>query len=123
MDGCGFDSRHLHQHAIYPLIAVVPSLDKLHLYHYNSTITKYFDGTYRSMSNDFILNSDIISVFEKNGVVLLKNMIDNKWQRIILDAIEEDIKKPSPFFHAYETEEGKGKFHGNLRIWEHYEGL
>ena len=48
------------------------------------------------MSNDFILNSDIISVFEKNGVVLLKNMIDNKWQRILLDAIEEDIKKPGP---------------------------
>ena len=45
------------------------------------------------MSNDFILNSDIISVFKKNGVVLLKNMIENKWQRIILDAIEEDIKK------------------------------
>ena len=75
------------------------------------------------MSNDFILNSDIISVFEKNGVVLLKNKIDNKWQRIILDAIEEDIKKPSPFFHAYKTKEGKGNFHGNLRVWEHYQGL
>ena len=75
------------------------------------------------MSNDFILNSDIISVFEKNGVVLLKNMIENKWQRILLDAIEEDIKKPGPFFHAYKTEKGKGNFHGNLRIWEHSQGF
>ena len=32
------------------------------------------------MNNDFILNSENISIFEKNGVVLLKNMIDNKWQ-------------------------------------------
>ena len=68
------------------------------------------------MSNDFILKRDIISVFEKNGVVLLKNMIENKWQRILLDAIEEDIKKPGPFFHAYKTEKGKGNFHVNLRI-------
>jgi hypothetical protein len=75
------------------------------------------------MSNDFILNSDIISFFEKNGVVLLKNMINKKWQRILLDAIEEDIKKHGPFFHAYKAEEGKGNFHGNLRIWEHYQGF
>ena len=58
------------------------------------------------MSNDFVLSSEIISVFEKNGVVLLKNMIDKKWQRILTDAIEEDIKNPGPFFHAYRTEEG-----------------
>ena len=75
------------------------------------------------MNNDFILNSENISIFEKNGVVLLKNMIDNKWQRILHDAIEEDIKKPGPFFHAYKTEDGKGNFHGNMRIWEHYQGL
>ena len=45
------------------------------------------------MNNDFILNSEYISIFEKNGVVLLKNMINKKWQRILNDAIEEDIKK------------------------------
>ena len=50
------------------------------------------------MSNDFVLSSEIISVFEKNGVVLLKNMIDNKWQRILIDAIEKDIKNPGLFF-------------------------
>ena len=75
------------------------------------------------MNNDFILNSENISIFENNGVVLLKNMIDNKWQRILHDAIEEDIKKPGPFFHSYKTEDGKGNFHGNMRIWEHYQGL
>ena len=62
------------------------------------------------MSHDFILNSDIISVFEKNGVVLLKNMIDNKWQRILLDAIEEDIKKPGPFFMHTKLKKAKGTF-------------
>ena len=75
------------------------------------------------MNNDFILNSEYISIFEKNGVVLLKNMINKKWQRILNDAIEEDIKKPGPFFHSYKTEDGKGNFHGNMRIWEHYQGL
>ena len=60
------------------------------------------------MSNDFVLSSEIISVFEKNGVVLLKNMINNKWQRILADAIEKDINNPGPFFHAYKTEDGKG---------------
>ena len=75
------------------------------------------------MNNDFILNSEYISNFEKNGVVLLKNMINKKWQRILNDAIEEDIKKPGPFFHSYKTEDGKGNFHGNMRIWEHYQGL
>ena len=75
------------------------------------------------MNNDFILNSEYISIFEKNGVVLLKNIIDNKWQRILHHAIEEDIKKPGPFFHAYKNQDGKGTFHGTMRIWEHYQGL
>ncbi len=75
------------------------------------------------MNNDFILNSEYISIFENNGVVLLKNMINKKWQIILNDAIEEDIKKPGPFFHSYKTEDGKGNFHGNMRIWEHYKGL
>ena len=69
------------------------------------------------MSSDFVLSSEITSVFEKNGVVLLKNMINNKWQRILIDAIEKDIKKPGPFFHAYKTEAGKEDFHGNMRLW------
>ena len=75
------------------------------------------------MSSDFVLSNEIIPVFEKNGVVLLKNMIDRKWQRILNYAIEKDIKKPGPFFHAYKTKEGKGEFHGNMRLWEHYQGL
>ena len=73
------------------------------------------------MNNDFIINKKIISFFEINGVVLLKNVIDIKWQRILIDAIEEDIKKPGPYFHAYKTE--KGNFHGNMRLWEHHQGF
>ena len=62
------------------------------------------------MSNDFILNSDIISVFEKNGVVLLKNMIENKWQRILLDAIEEDIKKTGFWRTATKSHHSHGTY-------------
>ena len=60
------------------------------------------------MSNDFVLSSEIISVFEKNGVVLLKNVIDNKWQRILIDAIEEDIKNPGLFFMHTKLKKAKG---------------
>ena len=59
------------------------------------------------MSNDFILNSDIISVFEKNGVVLLKNMINNKWQGILADAIDKDIKNQGPFFMPTKLKKAK----------------
>ena len=52
------------------------------------------------MSNDFVLSSETISVFEKNGVVLLKNMINNKWQRILINAIEEDIIKLVILYNA-----------------------
>jgi hypothetical protein len=40
------------------------------------------------MKNDFTLKNEIISIFEKDGVIILKNLINNKWQRIIINAIE-----------------------------------
>ena len=75
------------------------------------------------MKNYLKLNNKIISVFETEGVVLLKNLINENWRRILNSAIEEDIKKPGPYFHAYKTEKGKGLFHGNMRIWEHNKGF
>jgi len=69
------------------------------------------------------IEKKFISIFETDGVVLLKNMISYNWLRILSRAIEEDIKKPGPYFHAYKTENDTGRFHGNMRVWEHNEGF
>ena len=36
----------------------------------------------------------------------------------ILIEVEKDITNPGPFVHSYESENGAGAFHGNLRTWE-----
>ena len=64
-----------------------------------------------------------IEKFQKNGVVVLREVVDDKWRKKIKDAIETDIVKPGPFYHGYKTEDGKGNFHGNLRTWEYYKSL
>ena len=69
------------------------------------------------------LKNENLSVFEKEGVVLLKNAINKNWRSILTKSIDKDIKEPGPFFHDYKTEKGKGKFHGSMRMWEHNEGF
>ena len=66
------------------------------------------------MSNDFVLSSETISDFEKNGVVLLKNMINNNWQRILIDAIEKDLKNPGPFLMHTKPKKVKGTSTGTF---------
>lgn len=56
--------------------------------------------------------------FRTDGVVLLEGLIDARWLARLAGAIERDIKEPGPCFHGYEVE-GGGRFHGNMRIWEH----
>ena len=75
------------------------------------------------MTTDISIGSEIISIFINDGVVLLKNLISDRWQNLLKEAIEEDIKNPGPHYHAYETEGGKGQFHGSMRIWEHNYGF
>ena len=58
-----------------------------------------------------------IDSYDADGAVLLKGVIGREWLDRVAAAIERDIEKPGPFFHGYDTE-GRGRFHGNLRIWE-----
>jgi ectoine hydroxylase-related dioxygenase (phytanoyl-CoA dioxygenase family) len=60
----------------------------------------------------------LISDFERDGVVVMRGVIDDAWRDRLQAAIERDIANPGPFGHGYGVEEGKGRFHGNLRIWE-----
>ena len=58
-----------------------------------------------------------IESYDRDGAVLLKGVVGPEWLDRVAAAIERDIETPGPFFHSYDTE-GKGRFHGNLRIWQ-----
>ena len=64
----------------------------------------------------FKLSSEEIDAFNRDGVVPLRGVVDEQSLKQIADAIEQDIESPGPFFHGYESDEGR--FHGNLRLWE-----
>ena len=62
-----------------------------------------------------------IEAFQKHGVVALRGVVDPYWLEQLAIAIEADIANPGPFFHGYEPENGRGRFHGNQRTWETHE--
>lgn len=57
-----------------------------------------------------------IDAYNEDGVVALRGVVSDQWLEKLATAIEDDIRKPGPFFHGYESDEGS--FHGNLRLWE-----
>ena len=64
-----------------------------------------------------------IEAFWADGAIALRGVVDAGWRRVLAGAIEADIADPGPFFHGYEPENGRGRFHGNLRTWEWHEGF
>jgi len=60
-----------------------------------------------------------IRTYQDDGAIVLRDVISKNWLARIADAIDRDIAEPGPFVHGYVPEDGHGKFHGNLRIWEH----
>ena len=46
----------------------------------------------QKVTTEISLGSEKISSFEKDGVVLLKNLISDRWQDPLKEAIEENIK-------------------------------
>ncbi len=57
-----------------------------------------------------------IDAFNRDGVVPLRQLVSDEWLVKLGDAIEDDIREPGPFYHGYESDEGR--FHGNMRLWE-----
>jgi len=57
-----------------------------------------------------------IDAFHRDGAIPLRRVVSATDLQRLGDAIEEDIRNPSPFYHGYESDEGR--FHGNLRLWE-----
>ena len=64
------------------------------------------------MTNDISLGSQIISKFVTDGVVLLKNLISDRWQNLLKEAIEKDIKNPSSIIMLMKLKEEKVIFMG-----------
>ena len=57
-----------------------------------------------------------IEAYKDDGVVPLRGVVSDADLRRLADAIEQDIREPGPFYHGYESDEGR--FHGNMRLWE-----
>jgi len=66
----------------------------------------------------YTLTQEQIDAYNNDGAVLLEGVISPAWLERVAAAIERDIENPGPFYHGYEAEGGKGRFHGNLRVWE-----
>ena len=64
----------------------------------------------------FHLEQTEIDAFNRDGVVPLRQLINQADLERLAAAIEDDIREPGPFYHGYESDEGR--FHGNLRLWE-----
>lgn len=65
-----------------------------------------------------MIDDAVIRAYDEDGVAVIRGLVDASWRERLAAAIEKDIATPGPFVHAYAAENGKGRFHGNLRIWE-----
>jgi hypothetical protein len=59
--------------------------------------------------------------FDRDGAVLMRDVVPAGWRSVLADAIERDIAAPGPYFVGYRPQ--LGRFHGNQRIWENDEGF
>lgn len=59
-----------------------------------------------------------LASYAADGAVPLRGVVDGRWLQVVADGIERDIADPGPWFHGYVPDNGVGRFHGNVRIWE-----
>jgi ectoine hydroxylase-related dioxygenase (phytanoyl-CoA dioxygenase family) len=67
---------------------------------------------------NYEVHQSTIDAYDKDGVVVLRQVLNEESLVKIAEAIEDDIRDPGPFYHGYDSEEGM--FHGNLRLWENH---
>jgi ectoine hydroxylase-related dioxygenase (phytanoyl-CoA dioxygenase family) len=63
------------------------------------------------------LEPAVVEALQRDGVVVLRQVVDHSWQLRLEAAIEREMEHPGPYYHGYEAD-GGGRFHGNLRLWE-----
>ena len=75
------------------------------------------------MSVEFQVGQQAVDEYAQHGATVLRGAVDSNWLTVLSAAIERDIASPGPFYHGYEPKDGQGRFHGNLRLWQHDEGF
>ncbi len=63
------------------------------------------------------VDPSVVAAFRRDGVVTVRAVLDQTALEELGSAIERDMASPGPFYHGYASDEGR--FHGNLRLWEH----
>ena len=59
-----------------------------------------------------------VKYFEKNGVVLLKNVINEKWIDELKKGVEFNFKQPSKYKCVYEKKNKKEIFYDDYCNWQ-----
>tara|TARA_B100001769_G_scaffold270981_1_gene263065 strand:+ start:3001 stop:3819 length:819 start_codon:yes stop_codon:yes gene_type:complete len=67
---------------------------------------------------DYVISEAEREACFRDGAVPLRNVVSDKWLSVVEAGVDRDIREPGPFVHGYVPDNGIGKFHGNIRIWE-----
>ena len=67
---------------------------------------------------DYVVSEEEREACLRDGAVPLRQVVSDEWLDVIAAGVERDICEPGPFCHGYVPDNGIGKFHGNIRIWE-----
>ena len=65
-----------------------------------------------------LVTEEDVERYNEDGVICIRGLVEAEELDSLAAAIEEDIRNPGPFYHGYSVEGGKGRFHGNMRLWE-----
>ena len=57
-----------------------------------------------------ILKNITVNEYQKNGVVVLRNIVQKKWLKILSRGIIKNFKKPSKYKCVYEEDKNKELF-------------
>ena len=66
----------------------------------------------------YVVSKEDLDAVAADGVAPLRGAISEEWLGRLRDAVERDIENPGPWYHGYVPENGVGRFHGNVRLWE-----
>lgn len=62
------------------------------------------------------ITEDQVLAYQRDGVVVLRGVVDVAWRKRLERAIERDIARPGEYHHGYEAK--TGRFHATSRQWQ-----
>lgn len=71
-----------------------------------------------SQSPEFRVSPDDRERFDQDGVICLRNVVDQPTLDRLRSAIDRDIANPGPKHYGYAGKDGQGGFHGNQELWQ-----